>query len=334
MQRHTPPQFFFSILTAIIVGVGTAYIGIMGIQIVKKPELAARALQFVASAAEFASSGISSIRFLSREIVYEAGELKEELGDRLMLSSEVLAAANGSSPDSVTAIAYSVQSLDRNNVLVDRDSERLLPIASVTKLITAALARQLFTDKDIIEITRSVLVTEGDSGRFKEGEKYKIDEILYPLLLVSSNDAAEAIAQAYDKKNGSGSFVKLMNQWTNSIGAYRTYFRDSSGLSPQNVSTARDLSIIAKWIHDNDPEIYKITLTKSKTVRTHTWNNPTHFLSFSSYVGGKNGFIPEAKLTSVSLFTAGTPQRLYSVVLLGSQQRDKDALTVLNTAVK
>ncbi len=325
MEPRRPPQFFFSIITALVTGVGVAYIGIMAVSLFQKPQIFA----FIRSA------NLSAI--FSQRMVYEA-HAEEDAGEDLTFTGENLTAltsdTTGASDSAISALAYSVQSLDKDNVLVEKDAERLLPIASVTKLITAVLAKKLFNDDDLVTITQKVLDTEGATGKLKLNERYKIKEILYPLLLVSSNDAAEAISQAYDRKKGNGAFIKEMNAWVNDIGAYRTYFKDASGLSPQNVSTARDLSIIAKWIKENQPGIFDITLTKAKTIRSHTWVNPTHFLSLSSYTGGKNGYIPEASLTNISLFELGSPKRLYSVVLLGSKARDKDTLGVLNKAVK
>jgi serine-type D-Ala-D-Ala carboxypeptidase (penicillin-binding protein 5/6) len=318
-------KFIFSILTALATGVGTAYFVIGVGHLVKNPEVLSAVRNFTFSS------------LLSSHVLYEALAEEDASHDITFIGESLTAAtadSSGASGSAISALAYSVQSLDKDNVLIEKDSERLLPIASVTKLITAVVALKLFDADDTVTITAKVLNTEGSTGKFRLGEKYKIKEILYPLLLVSSNDAAEAIAQAYDAKNGKGKFIKEMNNWVGEVGAYRTYFKDASGLSPQNVSTARDLSIIAKWIKENKPEIFDITLTKAKTIRSHTWMNPTHFLSLSSYTGGKNGYIPEARLTNVSLFELGSPKRLYSVVLLGSKARDKDTLSVLNSAVK
>jgi D-alanyl-D-alanine carboxypeptidase len=306
MKRYTRSQFFFSILTAIIVGVGTAYIGITGVEVALRPP--------------------DFFKTFSSHITYAAEDVREEVGDDLSITD--------SSSAAISALAYSVESLDKGNVLLEKDASKPLPIASVTKLITAVVALNLFRDTDTITITGKMLDTEGDTGHLRLEEKYRISEILYPMLLVSSNDAAEAISQSYDSSHGKGAFVGAMNGWVKSIGALHTSFRDASGLSPQNVSTAHDLSLITKWIKENKPLIFDITLTKAKTIRTHTWINPTHFLNLSSYSGGKNGFIPEARLTNVSIFSLGEPKRLYAVTLLGSQNRDKDTLAVLNQAVK
>ena len=193
------------------------------------------------------------------------------------------------------------------------------------------MARKLIDQNQYIAITPIMTETYGNEARFRVGEKFTIEELLYPLLMVSSNDAAEALARSY--WNGRNNFIKEMNTWVNSIGAYRTYFRDPSGLSSQNLSTAKDISIITKWILENDPEIFEITAMKTKIVRTHTWTNPTLFLNLSTYMGGKNGYTPEANRTGLSIFKLGKNKKVFAVILLGSSRRNNDTLDLLDDAV-
>ncbi|MES3031312.1 MAG: serine hydrolase [Patescibacteria group bacterium] len=252
---------------------------------------------------------------------------------------EIIESAKNSLPTTgkvtVSAPSYVVIDLDRDAVVLEKDADRLLPIASVTKLVTAVVARKILNENSYITLDSKMLAAYGNEGRLRVGEKLRASELLYPLLMVSSNDASEALAQSYGEYPvGRQSFLKEMNEWVNSIGAYRTYFADPSGLSPKNVSTARDLSVIINWIQENDPDILDITLLKSKTVRTHTWTNPTHFLNLASYAGGKNGYTPEADRTSISLFNLGKQQRLYAVVILGSATRDNDILDLLDEALR
>ena len=225
----------------------------------------------------------------------------------------------------VTANAYSVKNLTTDQVVVEKNPNQLLPIASLTKLVTAVMVRKLIPDSAHITITKKVMATYGNTADFVAGETFSAGDLLYPLLLVSSNDAAEAYADYY----GRTSFVKAMNDFTQSIGAYRTYFADPSGLNPQNVSTVNDLEIIINWIRKNDPGIIAVTELKTKTVRVHTWVNPTHFLSWSYYIGGKNGYLPEANRTTISLFRLGAKKDVYAITLLGSSNRDNDMINLL-----
>jgi D-alanyl-D-alanine carboxypeptidase len=237
----------------------------------------------------------------------------------------------------LTAHEYLVLDLHSGAILEDKDIDRVVPIASLTKLVTALVSRQLMSPNNKIVITNAMLSAYGSNGHLRLGEIISAGELLYPLLFVSSNDSAEALAQGYESnpKTSRKDFIRAMNDWVHSIGAYRTDFYDPSGLSPLTISTARDQATILEWIYKNDPSLIAITEQRSATVRLHTWTNATHFLNLSNYEGGKDGFISEAGETAASLFSAdantaasSSPAR-YLVVVLGSANRDNDVLSLL-----
>lgn len=240
----------------------------------------------------------------------------------------------------VGARAYIVIDLETGRVLAERDADRALPIASITKLITAATALEmqkslqtslLENNEPIIQITSQTLAIEGSTGNFRKGQQFRLDEIFYPLLMVSSNDAAEAVAGAFGNRK---KFLNNMNAWASAVGAYNTYFKDPSGLSPQNIASARDVGLIVRWIALNNPEIFDITKTKSKSIRINTWVNPTHLLNLSTYQGGKNGYTERAGRTGVAIFEtrgAGSSRRL-AIVALNSDNRDADIINLLDYA--
>ena len=113
-------------------------------------------------------------------------------------------------------------------ILENKNIDKVAPIASLTKLVTAEVSRKIMPpDKEII-ITDAMLAAYGSNGHLRLGEIISASELLYPLLLVSSNDSAEALAEGY-KSNPAKSrkdFIRAMNDWVHSIGAYRTDFYD------------------------------------------------------------------------------------------------------------
>lgn len=314
-------QFFgvlFGGLLAIGVGIGLAYAGSYLWRAVGEYRASVPRVPEQGAIAEATKTDDTSISGIRRTIRYTATE--EE--DLINAAAQALPAA---SDKRIGARAYMLKNLTRGDVTIEHESDRLLPIASITKLATAVVARKLIDPDDRITIGKKVMAAYGNTANFVPGEVITAGNLMYPLLMVSSNDAAEALALAY----GRPAFIRAMNDWAQSIGAYRTYFADPSGLSPDNVSTAADLALVLNWIRINDPEILEITTLKSKTVRAHTWVNPTHFLSWSYYAGGKNGYTTEANRTGAALFKLGPNKNVYAVIVLGSSNRDADVVKLL-----
>lgn len=306
-------------MLAIAVGIGFAYGGLFAWRALK-PRLATIPPFSLSSAVVSAVTPTdgTSISGAKRTIRYTA---TEEEG----LINAAALALPAASDKGITAKAYVLKNLTRGDVTIEHNTDQLLPLASLTKLATAVVARKLISADERVTITREIMSTYGNTAYFKVGETLKASDLLFPLLMVSSNDAAEALARDY----GRAKFIRAMNDWTQSIGAYRTYFADPSGLSPQNVSTVNDIALMLEWIRKNDPTIIETTALKSKTIRSHTWTNPTHFLSWSYYIGGKNGYTDEANRTGASLFALGKNKNVYAIVVLGSSNRDADVVKLL-----
>ncbi len=228
----------------------------------------------------------------------------------------------------ITSSAYLVGNLENGQVVIEKNKSVAYPIASVTKLMTAVVAKELIDPNALIPISSNAYYTEGKTGHLVLGEKIKASDLFYPMLMVSSNDAAEAFAQYY----GRGKFIKAMNAKVASWGAKHTRFYDASGLNPSNVSTPDDLLKIISALYKEDPDIIAITHTKTKSIKGHSWVNATHFLNLSSYIGGKNGYTEEADRTAVSLFSLVGKDGLthpLAIIILQSDSRDKDVLAII-----
>ncbi|MES2216217.1 MAG: serine hydrolase [Patescibacteria group bacterium] len=321
-------QFFtvvFGGLLAIVAGIGIAYGGSRA-WIAVKPHLPSFFVSIhipilsdlVASGDHVPGADGTSISGFSRTIRYSAAEEEDIINTAAQMLPQ-------SPTGTITASAYVVRNLTTGEFLIGHNADQLVPVASLTKLVTAIVARKVTDPTERITVGRNVMATYGNTAEFQAGETFTANDLYYPLLMVSSNDAAEAFALAYGRKE----FIQQMNDFVQSIGAYHSYFADASGLSPYNISSANDLALILDWIRKNDPHILEITMEKSRTIRAHTWVNPTHFLSWSTYLGGKNGYTPEADRTGALLFAHGSKKEVYSVVVLGSELRDQDVVTLL-----
>jgi D-alanyl-D-alanine endopeptidase (penicillin-binding protein 7) len=133
---------------------------------------------------------------------------------------------------------------DANNgeVLFERDATRVVPIASITKLMTALVVldgQQPLDEK--IEITSADRWSgKGAFSRLPVGAKLTRADLLKLALMASENRAAKTLARNYP--GGTPAFVRTMNAKARALGMTRTKFDDPSGLSSNNVSNARDLA--------------------------------------------------------------------------------------------
>ena len=146
-------------------------------------------------------------------------------------------------------------------VLWEHDPGRRLPIASLTKMMTALIIASRHDPSERVLITRQALAYEGSGvGVLPRGRKVSLKDLFYGLLLVSGNDAAIALAQ-HDSRTV-GAFVRRMNRWRSRLGLRCTHFSSPSGILDQrNYSCPRDLAVLAR-ADLADPWIRKVVATR------------------------------------------------------------------------
>ncbi|HEX9185251.1 MAG TPA: serine hydrolase [Burkholderiales bacterium] len=144
-----------------------------------------------------------------------------------------------------------VQDAESGETLFDKNSESVLPIASITKLMTSIVVLEQALDLDErIVITKEDLAATRSSrirGRLRPGTELSRNELLMLALMASDNRAAAALARSYH--GGTEAFVAAMNGEAERLGLLDTHFSDPTGLSPDNVSTAQDLAKLVKAAH-------------------------------------------------------------------------------------
>ncbi|MFA6257782.1 MAG: CapA family protein [Candidatus Paceibacterota bacterium] len=228
----------------------------------------------------------------------------------------------------VSAKAFLVGDLNTGEVILSKNQDQKFPIASTSKLMTALVTSKLIKSNETTKITKNALATSGQNGELRLGEKIKISDLIYPLLLESSNDAAEALALYFGRNN----FIAKMNQEASALQMTSTSYEDPSGLTPKNQSTASDMFKLAGYIAQEKSDLFKITTKSSYSTKTHSWSNISQFLKNDEYMGGKSGFTDEAKQTVVSLFNlplSQTGSRPIVITLLQSSDRQNDVATIL-----
>ena len=230
-------------------------------------------------------------------------------------------------PPRISAESFLVADLDSGYVFVEKNRDEKRTIASITKLMSAVVSLEAVNQEKRIEINKSDLDIYGDSGSLEEGEVFTARNLLAPLLLSSSNDAAFALSRIL----GTNYFVRLMNEKASAIGLVNTHFSDPAGLGVENKSTTDDLLQLLRYIRDVHEPLLSISsrdqikLPTNKS--THTWFNFNWESDDVTFVGGKVGYTDAAGKTMVSLFRlpmAEFTDRDIGIVVLGSDDNVSD----------
>jgi D-alanyl-D-alanine endopeptidase (penicillin-binding protein 7) len=139
---------------------------------------------------------------------------------------------------------------DTNEVLFSKNSEAVLPIASLTKLMTAVVVTEAQQPLDeMVTITDEDIDTEkGSRSRLRVGTQLRREDMLHLALMSSENRAANALGRSYP--GGLAAFVAAMNQKARALGMNDTHYVEPTGLSSRNQSSARDLATLVKAAHE------------------------------------------------------------------------------------
>ncbi len=235
----------------------------------------------------------------------------------------------------LTAQSYLVADAETGEIILEKDADKPYPMASVSKLLTAIVAREQIDSRHIATVSKNSYNTYGSEGDLSSGEKILVSDLYYPLLIESSNDAAEVLADDFGREK----FMTLINQKAAALGMYSTSYEDPSGLSPLNVSTSHDLAMLGLHIYAEYPELLDITRIKEYSIYSHAWANSNVFLTYPNFLGGKNGFTNEARRSTLSFFkvflrgsdeNSKAESRPLLIVLLRSSDRDKDVSALLS----
>ncbi|MEY2701723.1 MAG: hypothetical protein RLY43_356, partial [Bacteroidota bacterium] len=227
---------------------------------------------------------------------------------------------------------FLVGDVDTKQIIFSRGENESVPIASVSKLMTAVLADEYIgLDKETV-VSRRAVATTGEQGNLRTGEKYFIEDLMYPLLLESSNDAAEVISEFDDRDL----FIEEMNKKAKALKMDKTSYLDPSGLSSRNVSSPTDLLTLVNYISKYRNFIFEITQEKSYRIRNKVWYSNSRFKNDKNWLGGKNGFISAAGKTNIALFKVRFEgqkegeERKIAVILLNTKDVERDTRSIMN----
>lgn len=230
----------------------------------------------------------------------------------------------------IKAQAVLIQSLDSGFPFLHYNTYKQWPIASISKLMTAAVVLENIGENKKISISKNAVLIEGVAGELKSGEVYSSRDLIKIMLLTSSNDAAVAFGEYM---GGSDELVRALNKKARELGMNDTVFYDESGLSDLNISTANDLLILTKYIVEKHPEIFSWTRTNSFLVepmndpKTRTVTNIIPFLDSRNFLGGKTGTIESSHENFLGIFLLQNYR--VAVIVLGSPNRVEEVPALL-----
>ena len=229
----------------------------------------------------------------------------------------------------LSAISAFAADVETGEIFFEKQKNAVRPIASVTKLMTALIALDSVDPSTRLVINEQAVNTSGDTGKLRLGDRFPAKDLLYPLLLSSSNDAAVAYAEHVEN------FVELMNKKAQEISLAYTFYKDPTGLAPENVSTVQDLFTLIAYINKHQKQILDITSLPEYAIasdnKLHAWRNNTWPDNNGIFLGGKFGFTPEARQTLAAVFGITMSEfsaRPIAIVLLGSNDRRRDVTLI------
>jgi len=222
-------------------------------------------------------------------------------------------------PPSIGAKAFILEDFDSGRIIADKDSNKPVEPASITKLMSAyAVFKELhsgnITLSDMVTISEKAWRTPGSRMFVEVGKQVSVEDLIQGMIVQSGNDATVALAEYI--AGSEDSFAALMNRHAEALGLKDTHFVNSTGLpDPQHYMTARDIALLAAAIIREFPEYYKWYSQKKFTFNDITQYNRNKLLWRDDSVDGmKTGHTDSAGYCLVTSAKKDN-MRLISVVL-------------------
>lgn len=236
----------------------------------------------------------------------------------------------------VSAKAAYVLDLETGEVLYEKNAEQVLPLASVTKLMTALLVHEVLPEDSTIWIDMQAISQEGDSGLLG-GETFSLETLNDLVLMTSSNDGAYALAATAGEEilgaRDANAFVTAMNVRAEQLNLDSLKFYNPTGLdlpnnTPGAVGSAKDVAGLMKYVALNYPEVLKGTTELSnrfynETGEYHSAQNTNGTVDqITGLIGSKTGYTPLAGGNLAIAYNAGLNHPIV-IVVLGSTRTER-----------
>lgn len=252
---------------------------------------------------------------------------------------------------SLTGHAAFVWDIEAHRKLFGKNEYERLPLASITKMMTALLAREALAEDEVITITPSDLFAEGDSGLLV-GERWNAKDLTAFALMSSSNDAARALARASGEHiapHASTSdaarevFIHRMNSKARSIGLLDSVFRNETGLDISSATaggegSARDIAMLYEYLWRKYPDVFTSTAESGRTFISesglhHQAMNTNNLVAHTpGVIGSKTGYTDLAGGNLAIITDIGFGRPVVIVVLGSTREARFSDVEALRTA--
>jgi D-alanyl-D-alanine carboxypeptidase (penicillin-binding protein 5/6) len=248
----------------------------------------------------------------------------------------VPARAIGATAPSVAAQSWIVVDGSTGVVIAQRDPDRPMPAASLQKMLTALLVVEHTRPSDAVRISADAAHAEADHVYWPQGATFTVEQLLYGMMLESSNGAAIALAEHV--AGNTAAFSVLMDEKVAELGATHSRFVNPDGLDATGqVSSARDLSLVARAVLA-DPLLGRIVATRTHAIpwpggsvlTLHTIDR--FLLEYPGAIGVKSGYTTDARNCLAA--AAERHGRVVLAVVLRSPTVTADATALMDDAFR
>ena len=198
--------------------------------------------------------------------------------------------------------AYYLFDLTNGELVMSKDADKVMKVASLTKIMTALVVLENRQLDEMVTITRPMISNLYDYvvAGFRVGQKVSVEDLLYALLLPSAGDAAQALA--ISTSGSIAEFANKMNERATQLDLKNTHFSNPTGMDNDNYSTAHDIAIILQAALE-DSTFKKIFETNEWNLRSINMKVEKTYKPRAHIAGGKTGYTGQAGRCFASIAT-------------------------------
>lgn len=184
------------------------------------------------------------------------------------------------------ASSYAVVDYESGEIISDKNINNKLPIASLTKIMTAVVALDLVSPDEKFYVTKKAANEIPTKIGVVPGQRMSLKELLHAILMTSANDAAEVVREGIDGKYQEGIFISAMNVKAKAIGLKNSHFDNPQGFdSPKNYSSSEDLVLLTHYALENYPLIAEIVRKDYEFLPRNSKHNQFDLYNWNGLIG-------------------------------------------------